>query len=136
MAVTRTIDREIAAGLPAACSGEVSAPVIASSLVPKRAVYGVCIHRGEFDVIVDPQYLYDIDFRRRLTAMTQLELTHGSWISSTPASASRLPNGKTVTRSDSITERYLGLDAHNLGLAFAAEGPLAAKIRRGVIAGG
>jgi hypothetical protein len=61
MAVTWTTDREIATGF---AHGhrliEVSAPVITSGLVPKQAVYGVCIDRGESDVILDPQYVYDL----------------------------------------------------------------------------
>jgi hypothetical protein len=62
IAVTWTTDWEIAAGFAHGHrSIAVSAPVIASGLVPKRAVYGVCIDRGESDVILDPQCVYDIE---------------------------------------------------------------------------
>lgn len=62
MAATWTPDREVA---PSFAHGhrfiEVSAPVIASGLMQKWAVYGVCIDRGESDVILDPQYVYDLE---------------------------------------------------------------------------
>ena len=62
MAVTWTTDREVAAGFAHGHRFiEVSAPVIASGLMPKRAVYAVCIDRGESDVILDPQYVYDLE---------------------------------------------------------------------------
>jgi hypothetical protein len=62
MAITWTTDREIAAGFAHGHRFiEVSDPVIASGLVPKRAVYGVCMDRGESDVILDPQYVHDLE---------------------------------------------------------------------------
>lgn len=62
MAVTWTTDREVAASFAHGHRFiEVSAPVIASGLMPKWAVYGVCIDRGESDVILDPQYVYDLE---------------------------------------------------------------------------
>ena len=62
MAVTWTIDQEIAADFAHGHrSIKVPAAIIATGLVPKRAVYGVCIGRGESDIIIDPQYVYDLE---------------------------------------------------------------------------
>jgi hypothetical protein len=61
--ISWTTDRKIAAGF---AHGhrliEVADPVIATGLVPKWAVYGVCTDRGEADVVLDPQNVDELEF--------------------------------------------------------------------------
>ncbi len=62
MGISWTTDRDIAIGFAQGHRGrKVTDPVIASGVVPKWALYGVCIDRGEADVILDPQYVDEIE---------------------------------------------------------------------------
>ena len=67
MGITWTTDREIAAGFAHGHRFiEVPDPVIATGVVPKWAVYGVCVNRGEADVILDPHYVDELELEALL----------------------------------------------------------------------
>jgi len=60
--VSWTTDRQVAAGFAHGHRGiPVPDPVIATGIVPKSAIYGVCINRGEFDVVLDPHCVVELE---------------------------------------------------------------------------
>jgi len=69
MGLSWTTNRKVAAGFAHGHRFiKMPDPVIATCLAPKWAVYGVCVDRGEDDVILDPQHVVALELEARFSS--------------------------------------------------------------------